>query len=103
MHIGLSDMALFRYARHWTYGFYSAFGMYLGRYLAWVCAGVMGAVVAKELNPERMAYEAAGLAGVLAVLIAVWTTANPTPYRAGLALQIATPNWPRWKVTLFAG
>jgi hypothetical protein len=24
-------------------------------------------------------------------------------YRAGLALQVVTPNWPRWKVTLSAG
>ena len=102
MHVCLSDMALFRYARSWTYGFYSAFGMYLGHFLAWVCAGVMGATVA-GLNPGQMAYMAAGLAGAAAVVIAGWTTANPTMYRAGLALQIATPNWPRWKVTLAAG
>ena len=38
-----------------------------------------------------------------AVVIAGWTTSNPTIYRAGLALQIATPNWPRWLVTLLAG
>jgi len=103
MHVGLSDMALFRYARKWTYGFYSAFGMYLGHFLAWVCAGIMGAAVGKGLNPGEMADAAAGTAGVLAVLIAGWTTANPTLYRAGLALQIVTPNWPRWKVTLAAG
>lgn len=103
MHVGLSDMALFRYARSWTYGFYSAFGMYLGHFLAWVCAGIMGAAVGKGLNPGEMADAAAGIAGVLAVLIAGWTTANPTIYRAGLALQIVTPNWPRWKVTLAAG
>jgi purine-cytosine permease-like protein len=103
MHIGLSDMALFRYAKRWTYGFYSAFGMYLGHYLAWICAGVMGAAVAEGLNPGEMADKAAGIAGVLAVLLAGWTTANPTIYRAGLALQIATPNWPRWLITIVAG
>ena len=103
MHIGLSDMALFRYARRWSYGFYSAFGMYLGHFLAWICAGIMGAAVAAQLNPGQMADAAVGLAGLLAVLIAGWTTANPTIYRAGLALQIVTPNWPRWKVTLAAG
>lgn len=102
MHVGLSDMALFRYARKWTYGFYSAFGMFLGHYLAWVCAGIMGAMVV-GLNPGQMAYTAAGFAGAVAVVIAGWTTANPTMYRAGLALQIATPNSPRWKVTLVAG
>jgi len=102
-HIGLSDMALFRYARSWTYGFYSAFGMYLGHFVAWVCAGVMGAVVWGEVNPGKMADSAAGVAGLLCVLLAGWTTANPTIYRAGLALQIITPNWPRWTITLAAG
>jgi purine-cytosine permease-like protein len=103
MHVGLSDMAVFRFAKHWTYGFYSAFGMYLGHYLAWVCAGIMGAVIVGGLDPGKMAYAAAGMAGVFAVLVAGWTTANPTIYRAGLALQIITPNWPRWAVTLAAG
>jgi purine-cytosine permease-like protein len=50
-----------------------------------------------------MAWEAAGLSGLAAVVIAGWTTANPTLYRAGLALQSVTPNWPRWKITLAAG
>jgi hypothetical protein len=62
----------------------------------------MGAMVA-GLNPGQMAYQAVGIAGAVAVVVAGWTTANPTMYRAGLALQIATPNWPRWKVTLAAG
>ena len=102
MHVGLSDLALFRYAPRWTYGFYSAFGMYLGHFLSWMCAGIMGATVA-GLNPGQMAHMAAGVAGAICVVLAGWTTANPTLYRAGLALQIATPNWPRWKVTLGAG
>ncbi|MFZ2054271.1 MAG: hypothetical protein WAU81_08750 [Candidatus Aminicenantales bacterium] len=103
MHIGLSDMALFRYAKRWTYGLYSAFGMYPGHMLAWICSGIMVAAVGREMNPGLMAFEAAGLAGVAGVLLAGWTTANPTLYRAGLALQAITPNWPRWKVTLVAG
>lgn len=103
MHIGLSDMALFRYARSWIYGLYSAFGMYLGHFLAWICSGIMVAAVGREMHPGLMAFEAAGLAGAAGVFIAGWTTANPTLYRAGLALQVVTPNWPRWKVTLFAG
>lgn len=45
----------------------------------------------------------AGIAGAVCVVIAGWTTANPTLYRAGLALQVATPDWKRWKVTLAAG
>jgi hypothetical protein len=39
----------------------------------------------------------------LCVVLAGWTTANPTLYRAGLALQVVTPGWPRWLVTLIAG
>jgi cytosine permease len=103
MHIGLSDMALFRYAKRWTYGFYSAFGMYLGHFVAWICSGVMVAAIGRDMHPGLMAHEALGLAGAAGVFIAGWTTANPTLYRAGLALQAVTPNWPRWKVTMTAG
>jgi purine-cytosine permease-like protein len=103
MHVGLSDMAIFRYARSWKYGLYSAFGMYPGHMLAWMCSGVMVAGIDRAMDPGLMAYEAAGIAGTLAVVIAGWTTANPTLYRAGLALQSVTPDWPRWKVTLCAG
>ena len=103
VHMGLSDMALFRYARSWKYGLFSAFGMYPGHMLAWICSGVMVAAVDREMNPGLMAHEAAGLAGTLAVLVAGWTTANPYLYRSGLALQVVTPNWPRWKITLIAG
>jgi purine-cytosine permease-like protein len=103
MHVGLSDMAIFRYAKSWKVGLFSAFGMYPGHMLAWMCSGVMVAGIAREMNPGRMAYEAIGYLGIAAVVVAGWTTANPTLYRAGLALQSVTPNWPRWKVTAFAG
>jgi cytosine permease len=103
MHVGLSDMAILRYARKWTYGLYTAFGMYPGHMLAWVCSGVMVAAVGRQMDPGLMAFEAVGAAGIGAVLLAGWTTANPTLYRAGLALQTVTPNWPRWKITLLAG
>jgi len=112
MHLGLSDMALFRFARHWWYGVYSAFGMFLGHYVAWICAGIMGAGVASVammdspltlLDSGEVAFRALGVMGALAVVIAGWTTSNPTLYRAGLALQVVTPGWPRWLVTLLAG
>jgi purine-cytosine permease-like protein len=112
MHLGLSDMALFRYARHSWYGLFSAFGMYLGHYVAWICAGVMGAAVASamimntpltSLDSGEVAFRALGIAGAVAVVVAGWTTSNPTLYRAGLALQVVTPGWPRWIVTLAAG
>jgi len=103
MHIGLSDMALFRYAKRWAYGFYSAFGMYLGHFVAWICSGILVAAIGRDMHPGLMASEALGLAGAAGVFIAGWTTANPTLYRAGLALQAVTPNWSRWKITLTAG
>ncbi len=109
-HVGLSDMAVLRYAPRASYGLYSACGMYLGHYLAWVCAGVMGAAAAlvlqtplPDLDAGGVAYEALGLAGIVAVTLAGWATSNPTLYRAGLALQAVTPGWPRWLVTLLVG
>ena len=81
VHAGLSDMALFRFARHWGYGLYSGVGMFLGHYLAWICAGIMGAAAAKLLHAElsvydallkidagEMAYTALGVSGILAVI-----------------------------------
>jgi purine-cytosine permease-like protein len=103
MHVDLSDMATLRYAKSWKVGFLSALGMYPGHMLAWICSGILVAAVARELNPGLMAYTAAGLSGAAAVVIAGWTTANPTMYRAGLAFQAVTRNWARWKVTLLAG
>lgn len=110
MHFGLSDMAIFRYAKKASYGLYSAFGMFLGHYLAWICAGIMGATAALvmkttllNLDSGEIAFFALGTTGAVAVVIAGWTTSNPTLYRAGLALQVITPGWPRWVVTLIAG
>lgn len=110
MHLGLSDMAILRYARRASYGLNSAFGMFLGHYLAWMCAGVMGAAAAHalrtplgSLDSGAVALHAIGISGAIAVVIAGWTTSNPTLYRAGLALQAVTPGWPRWKITLVAG
>jgi purine-cytosine permease-like protein len=103
MHVGLSDMAIFRYAKTWKAGLFSAFGMFPGHMLAWMCSGVMVAGINRVMDPGRMAYEALGLIGTATVVVAGWTTANPTLYRAGLALQSVTPNWPRWRVTAGAG
>lgn len=103
MHVGLSDMALFRYAKKPWYGVFTATGVYPGHFLAWLCSGIMVAAIGREMTPGRMAFEALGFAGVVAVVLAGWTTANPTLYRAGLALQSVSPNWSRWKVTLWTG
>ncbi len=110
MHGGLSDMALLRYAKRYSYGMYSALGMYLGHYMAWVAAGIMGASAAMmlgllitEIDSGAIAFQALGYAGIIAVIIAGWTTSNPTIYRAGLAFQAVVPSQPRWLVTLIVG
>jgi purine-cytosine permease-like protein len=125
MHIGMSDLTIFRYAKKWQYGFSSATGMYIGHYFAWLAAGILYAVVLVGVVPEGqtiasylpgvsqgdlpspapgpLAYNAAGLAGVICVVIAGWTTANPTIYRAGLALQSVLPKLKTWKTTLITG
>jgi cytosine permease len=106
MHIGMADLTILRYAKKWQYGFFSGFGMYLGHYVAWIASGILVALALQmggEIAPGPIAYLGAGLAGLTAVVIAGWTTANPTIYRAGLAMQTITPNWKRWKVTLAVG
>ena len=101
MHLGMSDLTIFRYARKWQYGFASAVGMFLGHYVAWIASGILYAAANSDA-PGVVAYEAIGMAGAICVVIAGWTTANPTLYRAGMALQVAS-GWSRWKVTLAAG
>jgi purine-cytosine permease-like protein len=103
MHIGMADLSILRYARKWYYGFTSAFGMFLGHFVAWICSGILCAAADVITAPGPIAYMGAGVAGAVCVVVAGWTTANPTLYRAGLALQAATPNWKRWKVTAAAG
>lgn len=103
MHIGMSDMSLLRFARKWYYGFASAFGMFLGHFMAWTSSSILCAAASGSVAPGPIAYMGAGVAGAVSVVAAGWTTANPTLYRAGLAFQVATPDWKRWKVTLIAG
>lgn len=109
MHIGMADMSILRYAKKWQYGFSSAAGMYVGHYFAWIASGILYAVFLQQSNqslefaPGPVAYYAAGIAGALCVIIAGLTTANPTIYRAGLALQAIMPTSKTWKVTLIVG
>jgi purine-cytosine permease-like protein len=109
MHIGMADLSILRYAKKWYYGFSSATGMYLGHYIAWVASGILYSLFLLESSystqfaPGPVAYRAAGLAGAICVVIAGWTTANPTIYRAGLALQAIRPKWKTWKVTAIVG
>lgn len=110
MHGGMGDMTLLRFARYSKYGFFSALGMFIGHYLAWICAGIMGAGAAIVLNttitaldPGAVAYQALGTCGIIAVIIAGWTTSNPTIYRAGLAFSSLNPGWNRERATIVVG
>jgi purine-cytosine permease-like protein len=109
-HVGLIDMAILRYARKASYGAYSSFGMFLGHYLAWIAAGIMGAgagVILQKpvvaLDPGDVAYYALGASGFVIVIIAGWTTANANLYRAGLAAQAIFKSHSRKRSTLVVG
>lgn len=109
MHIGMSDLSVFRFARKSWYGVATATGMYLGHFLAWIAASILYALqlyrdpAATDVLPGPLAFQACGLTGLICVVIAGWTTANPTIYRAGLAFQAVIPRVSRFKVTLATG
>lgn len=108
-HIGMADLSLFRFARKPWYALSSAAGMYLGHFMAWIAASTLYAVQLQAdpantaVLPGPLAYNACGALGLLVVVIAGWTTANPTLYRAGLAFQALVPTASRAKVTLLTG
>jgi purine-cytosine permease-like protein len=109
MHIGMSDLSVFRFAKKSWYGVASGSGMYVGHFMAWISASILYAYqlhlnsADTDVLPGPLAYRAAGIAGILCVIIAGWTTANPTIYRAGLAFQAIIPKASRFKVTLVTG
>jgi purine-cytosine permease-like protein len=117
MHIGMSDLTVFRYAKKANAGWTTAAGMYVGHYMAWIAAALLYAVYlqspeaqamlangdAPSVAPGPLAYNAIGVFGIIAVVIAGWTTANPTIYRAGLAFQAIIPKASTFWVTILAG
>ncbi|WP_430427164.1 purine-cytosine permease family protein [Maribacter litoralis] len=117
MHIGMSDLSVFRFANKASSGWTTAAGMYVGHYMAWIAAALLYAVYvqspeaqallsqgqAPNVAPGPLAYNAIGVFGILAVVLAGWTTANPTIYRAGLAFQAIMPKTSTFWVTILAG
>ena len=109
MHVGMSDLSVFRFAKKSWYGLSTATGMYLGHFLAWISASILYALQLHRnpldtgVLPGPLAAGACGFAGLACVVIAGWTTANPTIYRAGLAFQAIMPRVSRFKVTLATG
>jgi NCS1 family nucleobase:cation symporter-1 len=85
--------------------------MFLGHYVAWICAALLLIYWVKEKgvspqegkDPGTMVNDAVGWAGLVCIIIAGWTTANPTIYRAGLAFQGVLPALSRTGATLLAG
>jgi purine-cytosine permease-like protein len=108
MHFGMADLTIFRFARDKSSGWAPAIGMFLGHYMAWIAAALLLAVQIKlsqdaTPNPGGLAWMSLGWTGILCVIIAGWTTANPTIYRAGLAFQGLFPRSSRVSMTLLAG
>ncbi len=117
MHIGMSDLSVLRFANKASVGWTTAAGMYVGHYLAWIAAALLYAVylkspeaqsmltagVAPPVAPGPLAYNALGVIGSITVILAGWTTANPTIYRAGLAFQAIMPKVSTFWVTILAG
>ena len=109
MHIGMSDLSVLRFAKKSWYAVASGTGMFLGHFLAWLAAAILYAFQMHaepgntKVLPGPLAYQAAGLTGLICVIIAGWTTANPTIYRAGLAFQAIVPRSSRFRVTLITG
>lgn len=117
MHIGMSDLSVFRFAKKASSGWTTAAGMYVGHYMAWIAAALLYAVYirtpeaqgllangqAPTVAPGPLAYNAIGVFGIIAVILAGWTTANPTIYRAGLAFQAILPKVSTFWVTIIAG
>jgi purine-cytosine permease-like protein len=83
--------------------------MYLGHYVAWIAASILYVVQLQAepgntaVLPGPLADRACGIAGLVCVIVAGWTTANPTIYRAGLAFQAIVPRVSRYRVTLATG
>ncbi|WP_228852958.1 purine-cytosine permease family protein [Aegicerativicinus sediminis] len=117
MHIGMSDLSVFRFAKKANLGWTTAAGMYVGHYVAWIAAALLYAVYLKTpeaqalltggeaptVAPGPLAFNALGVFGIFAVILAGWTTANPTIYRAGLAFQAILPKTSTFWVTIIAG
>ena len=111
MHLGMADLSILRFAKSPNAGYASAAGMFLGHYLAWICAALLlvywvrmhGVDPKIGKDPGTMVNDAVGWVGLICIIIAGWTTANPTIYRAGLAFQGIVPSLSRNTCTLIAG
>lgn len=109
-HMGCNDMGLFRFAKNYKYGYITAIGMFVGHFFAWVTVAIMGATAAavlrtslSVLDPGAVTNTVFGMTGICAVVVAGWTTANPTIYRSALALNTLMPKLSYKQVTYIVG
>ena len=109
-HAGLTDMSIFRYAKRKSYGWVGIYGMFVGHFFAWTCAGVMGATAAAligkdltQLDSGAVAGTVLGWMGLLAVVAAGWTTATPNIYRAALSFATFAPKASLRKLSFVVG
>lgn len=109
LHLGQNDLSLLRFAKNEKIGWTSAGGMYIGHYFAWITAACMYAVQLK-LYPDRtsvapgpIAHLVGGYFGLVIIVIAGWSTANPILYSSGLALQHIFPQMKAWLSTVIVG
>jgi len=87
MHIGMSDLSVFRFAKKASSGWTTAAGMYVGHYMAWIAAALLYAVYLQ--TPEAQTMLAGGEAPPVA----------PGP----LAFQTLMPKVSTFWVTILAG
>lgn len=109
-HVGLNDMSILRFAKKYQYGFISSVGMFVGHFFAWIVAGILGATAAiilntplTQLDSGEVTYTLLGFTGLLAVVIAGWTTANPTIYRITLSFNVIFNKISRKHLTYIMG
>lgn len=108
--MGCNDMGLFRFAKNYKYGYITAIGMFVGHFFAWVTVAIMGATAAavlrtslSVLDPGAVTNTVFSMTGICAVVVAGWTTANPTIYRSALALNTLMPKLSHKQVTYIVG
>ena len=78
MHLGMADLSVLRFAKKPSAGWASAAGMFLGHYVAWICAALLlvywvrekGVDPAVGKDPGTMVNDAVGWAGLACVVIA---------------------------------
>ena len=101
MHLGMSDLSVFRFEKRTRTGWTTAGGMYVGHFIAWIAACLLYAVFiqtpeaqafvsngeAPPVAPGPLAYDVTGVHGIIAALLARWATA---PIEEGI---IILPNW----------